>query len=52
MHFGWGFGTLVGMLRFGPPVAALARLAGYPRESTDADAAERVHAPSLHGEDA
>jgi succinoglycan biosynthesis protein ExoA len=50
MHLGWGFGTLAGMLRFGPPVSALARLAGRPGESTDAD--ECVHAPSLHGEDA
>ena len=29
MHFGWGFGTLAGMLRFGPPLSALARLAGW-----------------------
>lgn len=52
MHFGWGFGALAGMLRFGPPVSALAGLAGRPAESTDADAAEHVYAPSLHGEDA
>jgi succinoglycan biosynthesis protein ExoA len=52
MHFGWGFGTLAGMLRFGPPLQALARLAGRPGGPTTADAAERVHAPSLNGEDA
>ncbi len=53
MHFGWGFGTLAGMLRFGPPIAAFARLVG--RGDTVAEAsgdAELVHAPSLHGADA
>jgi succinoglycan biosynthesis protein ExoA len=50
MHFGWGLGTLAGMLRFGPPFAAFAQLLGY----TDAPqpgavhAEEPVHAPSLH----
>ncbi len=47
MHFGWGFGTLAGMLRFGPPVSALASLAVRTPQSTDAVAAEQVDAPSL-----
>ena len=51
MHFGWGFGTLAGMLRFGAPLSALARLAGCSDGSTVEDDAERVYAPSLHGED-
>jgi succinoglycan biosynthesis protein ExoA len=52
MHFGWGFGTLAGMFRFGPPLTALASLLGRPREA-DADAsADRVYAPSLHDGDA
>jgi succinoglycan biosynthesis protein ExoA len=49
MHFGWGFGTLAGMLRFGPPVSALAHLAGYSHGATAEDDGERVYAPSLHG---
>jgi len=52
MHFGWGFGTLAGILRFGAPLSALARLAGCSDGSTVEDDAERVYAPSLHGEDA
>jgi succinoglycan biosynthesis protein ExoA len=53
MHFGWGFGTLAGMLRFGPPLAALARLLGRGDQAAEArDEAEPVHAPSLHGADA
>jgi succinoglycan biosynthesis protein ExoA len=51
MHLGWGCGTLVGMLRFGPPTAAFARLAGLSGGATDG-AHERdgepVYAPSLH----
>ncbi|MHB8235173.1 MAG: glycosyltransferase [Solirubrobacteraceae bacterium] len=52
MHFGWGVGTLVGMLRFGPPLAALARLIGRGGAVADAGDGELVHAPSLHGADA
>jgi succinoglycan biosynthesis protein ExoA len=67
MHLGWGFGTLAGALKFGPPFAALARLFGLGGGSAAAsgdpvregglgdigprafaDAAEGVHAPSLH----
>jgi glycosyltransferase involved in cell wall biosynthesis len=56
MHLGWGFGTLAGAAKFGPPFAALARLFGLGREAGPAsgadaafaDAAEGVHAPSLH----
>jgi succinoglycan biosynthesis protein ExoA len=31
MHGAWGFGFLAGSIRFGPPVAALARIAGLRR---------------------
>jgi succinoglycan biosynthesis protein ExoA len=47
MHLGWGFGTLAGALRFGPPMAALEQLAGRPPDAA-ADSAEPVYAPSLH----
>jgi succinoglycan biosynthesis protein ExoA len=47
MHLGWGFGTLAGFLRFGPPLAALARLLGRERPA-QAETREAVHAPSLH----
>jgi hypothetical protein len=47
MHFGWGFGTLVGALRFGPPLAALQHLAGLSGRATAVDDAEPVYAPSL-----
>ena len=47
MHLGWGFGTLVGALRFGPPIAALRRLAGLPVAQDAARGAESVYAPSL-----
>jgi glycosyltransferase involved in cell wall biosynthesis len=50
MHFGWGLGTLAGMVRFGPPFGAFARLAGRAAPADDAEAGERVYAPSLHGE--
>ncbi|HEX8075588.1 MAG TPA: glycosyltransferase family 2 protein [Thermoleophilaceae bacterium] len=33
MHGAWGFGFLAGSVRFGPPVAALARVAGLGRGS-------------------
>jgi hypothetical protein len=52
MHFGWGFGTLAGVLRFGLPVAALRHVAGCPERSTAEDHVEPVYAPSLHGVDA
>jgi glycosyltransferase involved in cell wall biosynthesis len=48
MHLGWGFGTLVGMARFGLPFAALASalgLASEPAPSHDSD----VYSPSLQG---
>jgi hypothetical protein len=28
MHLAWGLGFLAGCIRFGPPLAALARVAG------------------------
>jgi hypothetical protein len=31
MHLSWGAGFLIGCVRFGPPVAALARLLGGSR---------------------
>jgi hypothetical protein len=31
MHLAWGFGFLFGCLRFGPPMRALAHLAGRKR---------------------
>ena len=48
MHLGWGFGTLAGVLRFGPPVSALMHLAGRPLPASVADSFDEVHAPSLH----
>jgi succinoglycan biosynthesis protein ExoA len=51
MHFGWGFGTLAGMLRFGPPISALAHLAGRSDGSPLEADADRVYAPSLHSMD-
>jgi hypothetical protein len=33
MHFAWGLGFLRGCLAFGPPLAALARIAGLRRRS-------------------
>jgi succinoglycan biosynthesis protein ExoA len=47
MHLGWGFGTLAGIARFGPPLAALRRVAGMGDESAGEEAGE-VYAPSLH----
>jgi succinoglycan biosynthesis protein ExoA len=53
MHLGWGFGTLAGMLRFGPPLAALAELMGGGAPARkDASREEPVYAPSLHSGDA
>lgn len=52
MHLGWGVGTLVGMLRFGPPVAAFANLVrGTPPDPHGGSSADGVYAPSLHGAD-
>jgi glycosyltransferase involved in cell wall biosynthesis len=48
MHLGWGFGTLAGMTRFGPPIAALARLMRRGDWQAGAGADEPVYAPSLH----
>ena len=48
MHFGWGFGTLAGALRFGPPLQALAYLGGFTRGRWRMeDDREHVYAPSL-----
>lgn len=52
MHFGWGFGTLAGMCRFGPPAAAFASLVRGIPPTDEAAATAGVYAPSLHGEDA
>ena len=46
MHFGWGFGTLKGFLRFGPPLAALAGVFGFASAPAETSA-ESVYAPSL-----
>jgi succinoglycan biosynthesis protein ExoA len=52
MHLGWGFGTLAGAVRFGPPLQALAQLSGFTDGTPQAkDDLERVYAPSLHGQD-
>jgi succinoglycan biosynthesis protein ExoA len=49
MHFGWGFGTLAGVLRFGPPLQALGDLSGFTRgRRRTEDDREHVYAPSLH----
>jgi succinoglycan biosynthesis protein ExoA len=50
MHLGWGFGTLAGMLRFGPPIAALAGLARGGGWQTVPGTDEPVYAPSLRAE--
>jgi glycosyltransferase involved in cell wall biosynthesis len=49
MHLGWGFGTLVGMARFGPPMAAFARVLGFSDGGMAAREPAPVYAPSLHG---
>jgi succinoglycan biosynthesis protein ExoA len=49
MHFGWGVGTLVGAVRFGPPIAALGHVAGLPDAAIDGSSGPTdVYAPSLH----
>ncbi len=48
MHLGWGFGSLAGMVRFGPPVSALASVLQGAREPVGDD--EPVYAPALHGD--
>ncbi len=48
MHLGWGFGSLAGMVRFGPPVSALASIVQGTREPARDD--EPVYAPALHGD--
>jgi hypothetical protein len=42
MHLGWGFGTLAGVAKFGPPVAALARLLGRGPANAHANAHANV----------
>jgi succinoglycan biosynthesis protein ExoA len=49
MHFGWGLGTLAGMLRFGPPLSAFASLVTGAEPSPE-ETQDGVFAPSLHGE--
>ena len=51
MHFAWGFGTLVGVLRFGVPVQALARSVGIRVTAQSARDVRDVYAPSLHDRD-
>jgi succinoglycan biosynthesis protein ExoA len=47
MHLGWGFGTLAGVARFGPPIDAVRRMLG--RDATQAASEpQAVYAPSLH----
>jgi len=48
MHLGWGFGTLVGVLRFGVPIAALEHLAGRQGPAIAVEQEEGVYAPSLY----
>jgi len=51
MHLGWGLGTLVGALRFGPPLEAFAGLVqSAPAPAAATPASEGVYAPSLQGE--
>lgn len=52
MHLSWGFGTLIGMVRFGVPVSAFAGLFGRSPVLSDTGEAQAVFAPSLHGESA
>jgi len=47
MHLGWGFGTLAGVARFGPPIDAIRYALGREVESASVDP-EPVYAPSLH----
>jgi glycosyltransferase involved in cell wall biosynthesis len=56
MHLGWGVGTLAGMVRFGPPLAALAHAAGArtsagPPADAAAGSPNGVYAPSLRRAD-
>ncbi|HME02079.1 MAG TPA: glycosyltransferase [Solirubrobacteraceae bacterium] len=48
MHLGWGFGTLVGVARFGVPLAALAHTLGFSDEAAEAPEQAAVYAPSLY----
>jgi glycosyltransferase involved in cell wall biosynthesis len=52
MHFGWGLGTLAGVLRFGLPRAALSRVVRGPSQACDEGEDEDVFAPSLQREHA
>jgi succinoglycan biosynthesis protein ExoA len=52
MHLGWGVGTLAGMFRFGPPLAAFAGLVRASASTPHAAAADGVYAPSLRDEGA
>jgi succinoglycan biosynthesis protein ExoA len=49
MHFGHGAGQMIGWVKYGPPVAALAELSGLAAGAGSGNPApEPVHAPSLH----
>jgi succinoglycan biosynthesis protein ExoA len=50
MHFAWGFGTLIGMARFGAPLGAFASVFGLARKPSAIREEHAVFAPSLHGE--
>jgi succinoglycan biosynthesis protein ExoA len=47
MHFGHGIGQIRGWLRYGPPLAAVASIAGWPAAGASSRTEEHVYAPSL-----
>ena len=47
MHIAWGLGTLVGIVRFGPPFAAIRHAIAADAPPPPAAGAGAVHAPSL-----
>jgi len=49
MHLGWGIGTLAGIARFGPPVAAIRlAVARGARDAPPQPVDGVVYSPSLH----
>jgi succinoglycan biosynthesis protein ExoA len=52
MHLSWGFGTLIGMVRFGVPIGAFVGLFDRSSVQSNTGEAQAVFAPSLHGESA
>jgi succinoglycan biosynthesis protein ExoA len=50
IHFAWGFGTLIGMARFGAPMGAFASVLGLAPEPSAMREEHAVFAPSLYGE--